>query len=224
MTPGGAIGRFATMSSTVDGPDPRPVRGEVTSVTDEGARGDAAGRRRFVLAVVAFAVFFTALGRIYGEDIALELQKTPTTTLGWRLVGWLVAGPPLLFTMAVWHERRRLTSQQWRDRSLMLAAWIGSNMFVLPARTTSVDDQFGTGALVGDPLTAGWTWGAAAAFAGLVFGGLVLLVLRRSVAQPTADQRDLTIRFLERAWVLLLLVSLGFALYGDRAGVFRGGT
>jgi len=86
MTPGGAIGRFATMSSTVDGPDPRPDRGEVTSVTDEGARGDAAGRRRFVLAVVAFAVFFTALGRIYGEDIALELQKTPTTTLGWRLV------------------------------------------------------------------------------------------------------------------------------------------
>jgi hypothetical protein len=196
----------------------------VTTVTGEDQRRSAAELRRFVLAVVAFAVLFTALGRMYGEDIALELQKTPTTTLGWRLIGWLIAGPPLVFTMAVWHERPSLTAKQWRDRSLLLAAWIGSNMFVLPARTTSADRQFGTGALVGDPLTAGWTWGAVASIAGVVFAVLVLLVLRRSVEEPTADQRDLTIRFLERAWVVLLLVSLGFALYGDGVGVFGRGT
>jgi hypothetical protein len=196
----------------------------VTAETGEAWRTDAGDRRRFVLAVVAFAVLFTALGRLYGEDIALELQKTPTTALGWRLIGWLIAGPPLVFTMAVWHERRRSTPKQWRDRSLLLAAWIGSNMFVLPARTTSTDSQFGTGALVGDPLSTGWAWGAVAAIVGAVFSGLVLLVLRRSVEHPTVDQRDLTIRFLERAWVVLLLVSLGFALYGDRVGIFHGGT
>jgi hypothetical protein len=215
------VGRFAPTSTT--GAWMR-AKGKVTTVTGEDERTAADERRRFVLAVVAFAVVFTALGRMYGEDIALELQKSPTTTLGWRLVGWLVAGPPLVFTMAVWQERRRLTSKQWRDRSLLLAAWIGSNMFVLPARTTSLDSQFGTGALVGDPLSAGWTWGASAAIAGAVFSGLVLLVLHRSVAKPTADQRDLTMRFLERAWAVLLLVSLGFALYGDRAGLFHGGT
>jgi hypothetical protein len=97
-------------------------------------------------------------------------------------------------------------------------------MLVLPARTTGTADQFGTGALVGDPLSVGWTWGALAAIAGVVFTGIVLLVLHRSVGRPSADQLDLTIRFLERAWVVLLLVSLGFALYGDRAGVFHGGT
>jgi hypothetical protein len=199
-------------------------KGQVTAVIGEAWRTDAGERRRFALAVVAFAILFTALGRMYGEDITLELQKTPTTALGWRLIGWLVAGPPLVFTMAVWHERRRLTPKQWRDRSLLLAAWIGSNMFVLPARTTGTDSQFGTGALVGDPLSAGWAWGAVAAIAGVVFSGLVLLVLHRSVEEPTADQRDLTIRFLERAWVVLLLVSLGFALYADRAGVFPGVT
>jgi hypothetical protein len=197
--------------------------GRVTTVTDEN-RADTSERRRFVILVVAFAVLFTAVGRMYGEDIALELQKTPTTTLGWRLIGWLVAGPPLVFTMMVWHERRRLTRKQWRDRSWLLAAWIGLNMFVLPARTTSTDSQFGTAALVGDPLSTGWAWGAAAAVVGLAFTGLVLLVLHRSVAEPTVDQRDLTMRFLERAWLVLLIVSLGFALYGDGTGVFQGGS
>ena len=59
---------------------------------------------------------------------------------------------------------------------------------------------------------------------GLVFTGLVLLVLHRSVHAPTAPQRDLTVRFLERTWLVLLLVSLGFALYGSHTGVFQGGA
>jgi hypothetical protein len=200
------------------------AKGKVTTVTGEDERRHAAECGRFVLAVVAFAVVFTALGRMYGEDIALELQKTPTTTLGWRLVGWLVSAPPLVFTMVSWHERRRLTPDQWRLRSWLLAAWIGLNMFVLPARTTSTESQFGTGALVGDPLSAGWAWGAGASVIGLVFTGLVLVVLHRNVAQPTPEQRDLTMRFLELAWLVLLIVSFGFALYGEHAGVFRGGT
>ena len=200
------------------------VKGEVTAVTGEDQRTRASEGRRFALAVVAFAVLFAALGRMYGEDIALELQKTPTTTLGWRLIGWLVSAPPLVVTMVVWHERRRLTPKQWRDRSWLLAAWIGLNMFLLPARTTSTESQFGTAALVGDPLSAGWAWGAMAAVAGLAFTGLVLLVLHRSAEEPTTEQRDLTMRFLERAWLVLLVVSLGFALYGERTGVFHGGT
>lgn len=187
-------------------------------------RSDAAERRRFLLAVVGFGLFFTALGRVFGEDIALELQKTPTTELGWRFIGWLVSAPPALVTVITWHERRRLRPKQRRDRSRLLAAWIGLSMFILPARTTSIDSQFGTGALVGDPLSAGWAWGAVAAVAATVFTALVLLVLRRSVDVPTPRQRDLTVRFVERAWLVLLVVSLGFALYGGRAGMVHGGT
>lgn len=201
----------------------REVR-ETSEVTRRSERTDVSERRRFVLAAVGFAILFTALGRVFGEDIALELQKTPTTALGWRFIGWLVAAPPAVLTMVTWHERRRLTPKQRRDRGLFLAAWIGLTMFIAPARTTSIDSQFGTGALVGDPLSAGWAWGAMAAVIGLVFSGLVLLVLHRSVDAPTPEQRDLTVRFLERAWLVLLVVSLGFALYGGRTGVFHGGT
>ena len=188
-------------------------------------RTELSERRRFVLAVFGFAVLFTALGRILGEDIALQLQETPTTTLGWRLIGWLVAGPPVVLAIITWHERHRLRPKQRRNRSYLLAAWLGLSMFILPARTVGVDSQFGTGALIGDPLSAGWAWGALANIIGVVFAALVLFVLYRSVEAPTREQRDLTIRFLERAWLLLLTVSLGFALYdGGRSGMFPGGS
>lgn len=192
--------------------------------TTTSTHPDAAERRLFVLATVGFAVLFTALGRLLGEEIALQLQRTPTTGLGWRFIGWAIAAPPVVLTIVVWHERRRLRPEQRRRRSLTLALWLGLSMFVLPARTVGVDSQFGTGALVGDPLSAGWAWGALAAVVGLAFTAIVLLVLHRSVQDPTQEQRDLTVRFLERAWLVLIVVSLGFALYGGRAGVFNGGA
>ena len=200
------------------------ARSEAGHGTRVSARTDSLERRRFVLAVVGFAVLFAAIGRLFGEDVALELQKTPTTALGWRLIGWLVAAPPAVLTMITWHERRRLRPEQRRVRGLGLAAGIGLRMFILPARITSIDSQFGTGALVGDPLSAGWAWGAVGAVIGLAFTGLVLLVLYRTVDEPTREQSDLTVRFLERAWLVLLIVSLGFALYGARTGVFHGGS
>ena len=191
------------------------------AVTDGQDRAD---RRRFLVAVVGFAVLFAVAGLRLGEDVALQLLKTPTTELGWRLIGWMVAAPPWLLAMVSWHERGRLSGDQRRRRSTLLAAWIGLSMFVLPSRLGGVEHEFGTGALVGEPLSIGWAWGALAALIGLAFSGAVLLVLHRSVDSPTPVQRDLTVRFLERAWLVLLIVSLGFALYGGRTGVFHGGT
>lgn len=193
-------------------------------VGDRERRTDAEDRRLFLLATLGFAVLFLVVGLRFGEDVALQLQRTPTTTLGWRLVGWLVAAPPYVVTMIVWHERRRVDRDRLRRRLVLLAGWIGLTMLVLPSRLTSAEAQFGTGALVGEPLSTGWAWGALAALLGLAFSGLVLLVLHRTVDEPTARQRDLTARFLEGAWLVLLVVSLGFALYGGRTGVFQGGT
>jgi hypothetical protein len=191
---------------------------------DHRAELDQEERRRYLVALVVAAVVSTVVGRLFGEDIALLLQRTPTTTLGWRFIGWLIAGPPLLIAIVTWHERRRLTEKQRRERFYPLAVWVGLSMFVLPARVLGDDSQFGTGALVGDPLSAGWAWAALADLLALAFAGLLLLVLRRSVDAPTRGQRDLTVRFLERAWVVLLVVSLGFALYGGSAGVVNGGS
>ncbi|RNM12761.1 hypothetical protein EFL26_19465 [Nocardioides pocheonensis] len=185
---------------------------------------DRADRRRFVVALVVSAVLFAVVGLRFGEDVAMQLLKTPTTELGWRLIGWMVAAPPWVLVMVSWHERGRLSADQRRRRGLLLGAWIGLSMFVLPSRFGGVEHEFGTGALVGEPLSVGWAWGGLAALIGLAFSGVVLLVLHRSVASPTPTQRDMTVRFLERAWLVLLVVSLGFALYGGRTGVFHGGT
>lgn len=191
---------------------------------DREGRTDAEDRRLLLLATLGFAVLFLVVGLRFGEDVALQLQRTPTTTLGWRFVGWLVAAPPYVVTMIVWHERRRVDRDRLRRRLVLLAGWIGLTMLVLPSRLTSAEAQFGTGALVGEPLSTGWAWGALAALLGLAFSGLALLVLHRTVDEPTARERDLTARFLEGAWLVLLVVSLGFALYGGRTGVFQGGT
>jgi hypothetical protein len=181
--------------------------------------------RRFLLAVAAFAVVFGAIGRTWGEDIAVQLQKTPTTEPGWLFIGWLISGPPFIVAALVWHEGGRLRPSQRRDRGLLLAAWIGLSMFVLPAKVASVDKQFGTGALVGDPLSLGWSWGMLANVVGFVFAAVVLTVLHRTVpGRPSSRQLDLTYRLLERSWLVLLVVSLGFALYGNDAGIFHSGT
>ncbi|RNL62108.1 hypothetical protein EFK50_09865 [Nocardioides marmoriginsengisoli] len=187
-------------------------------------------RARFGWCIAGFAVLFLVVGRVLGEDIALQLQKTPTTVEGWLFVGWLVGGPPYLVTAIFWNERHRLTRTQLRNRSVLLAAWIGLTMLIVPARVLGVHTQFGTGALVGNPLSAGWVWGMAANVGMLVFGGLVLLVLHKSTPKgpgkgPSAEQRRMTARFLEAAWLVALVVTLGLSLYGGNgSGIFNNGT
>jgi len=176
-----------------------------------GSVGSRSDLRRFAVAVVTFAILFGAVGRIWGEDIALRLQDTPTTEFGWLFIGWLVSGPPCIIAILVWHERRRFKPESLRTTGILIAAWIGLSMFVFPARLEGVDSQFGTGAL--------------ANVIGLVFAALVWTVLHRTVpGKPTAEQLDLTARLLEKAWLVLMVVSLGFALYGKDAGLFHSGT
>lgn len=175
--------------------------------------------------MITACVAFGAIGATWGEQIGLRLQDTPTTTQGWLFIGWLISGPPYLIGMLAWYERGRLDRGQRRTLTYVLAVWIGLSMFVLPARVHSVDAQFGTAALVGDPLSAGWAWGALANLLGLGFAAVALIVLHRSVSgRPSARQQELTIRFLERAWLLLLVASLGFALYAPNTGPIHTGT
>jgi hypothetical protein len=186
------------------------------------------GRALFAISVLGSAFLFLLLGRIAGENIALELQKTPTTTEGWLLMGWLVGGPPYLVAVIFWNEHGRFRSREVRLATALIGVWIGMTMFIAPARVLGVDTQFGTGAIVGNPLSAGWVWGAVANAGMAVFSTIVLLVMRSATAShggPTDDQRRMTARFLEAAWLVTLVVTLGLALYGGNgSGIFNNGT
>lgn len=171
------------------------------------------------------SLLFMTLGRVYGEDIGIKLQETPTTTHGWLFIGWLISGPPFLIAMLAWHERGRIRTRHRRTLTWLLGTWVGLSMFVLPAAVHSVTDQFETAAIVGAPLNAGWTWGMAANLAAVVFSAIVVRVLQTSVeGEVSSAQVDLTFRFLERAWLVLLLASLAFALYGDGSAPFNIGS
>ncbi|MFL6021779.1 MAG: hypothetical protein ACJ72O_00420 [Marmoricola sp.] len=177
--------------------------------------------RRFALSIVGFCVLFLAAGRFLGEDVALQLQKTPTTREGYQFFGWLVGGPPFLLAVLLWNARTRIAPVELRNRTLAVSAWIGLGMFILPAKLDSVDQQFGTAALVGDPLSGGWAWAMLANLVAFLFAGAVLLVLHKSVPNgPNESQRQLTVTFLERAWLVVLVAGLGFALYGGATGLF----
>jgi len=183
-------------------------------------------RTRFGVLIAFFSVAFLVIGLIFGEDIALQLQKTPTTPDGWIFVGWLVGGPPYMLSALFWSEHRRLTHEQFRNRSLVYAVAIALTFVILPARIIGVPAQFGTGAIVGHPLAAGLVWGLCATVAVAVFGGLVLLVLRQASGPhgATPAQRQMTSRFLESACIIALVVTLGLALYGGNgAGIFNNG-
>lgn len=192
-----------------------------------GSGWTSLGRKaRFGILVAGFSAVFLTLGLVYGEDIALQLQKTPTTPDGWIFVGWLVGGPPYMLTALFFSDYRRLTHDQFRNRSLVLAAALGLTFLVLPARIIGVPAQFGTGAIVGNPLSAGLVWGLCATVTVGVFGGLVILLLRRAAPNgATKAQRQMTTRFLETACILALIVTLGLALYGGNgSGIFNNGT
>ncbi len=189
--------------------------------------GSLSRRTRFGVLIALFSGFFLLLGLLLGEDIAVQLQKTPTTPDGWIFVGWLIGGPSYVLAALFWSGHRRLTHDQFRNRSILHAATIGLTFLMLPARITGVPEQFGTGAIVGNPLSAGLVWGLCATVAVTIFGGLVLLVQRQATRPqgPTPAQRLMTARFLESACIIALVVTLGLGLYGGNgSGIFNNGT
>src|SRR5690242_14485035 len=172
------------------------------------------GRALFAISVLGSAFLFLVLGRIAGEHIALELQKTPTTTDGWLFIGWLIGGPPYLVAVIFWNEHGRSRPGEVRLATVLIGVWIGMTMLIAPARVLGVDTQFGTGAIVGNPLSAGWVWGEVANLGMLAFSTIVLLVMRSATAPrggPTTQQRRMTARFIEIAWMVTLVVTLGLS-------------
>lgn len=184
-------------------------------------------RRRFAIATTVAALVFLVIGLVWGPQIAVKLQETPTTTNGWLFIGWLIGGPPFPIAVLLWFERGRMKHENVVAWTYAMAVFCGANLFIAPARIVGAASWFGTGGiLMGNPLSAGWVWGMLANVVGGTFTAVVLLVLNKSTPKgPTAAQRALTARFLERAWLVGLVVTLGFAWYGGNgAGIFNNGT
>lgn len=190
-------------------------------------RTDRRDLRRFGIAVVVFSAACLVLGLKYSEDIALQLQTTPTTKNGWLFLGWLVGGPPYALSVLLWFERRRFSRTGRTVWTLVLSFWIGLSFYILPARIIGPDEHFGTAALVGFPLSFGWVWGIFSAGLMAAVIGIGVLVLSLSVEPRRARDlltRPVTRTLIERLWLVALLVALGIALYGGEGkGIFNNG-
>ena len=191
------------------------------------SRTDRSDLKRFGIAVAVFSIVWLVLGLRYSEDIALQLQNTPTTKNGWLFIGWLVGGPPYALSVLLWFERRRFSAQSRLVWSILLACWIGMSFYILPARIIGPDEHFGTAALVGFPLSFGWVWGIFGTGLMAAIVGIGVLVLSLSVEPKRAREliaHPVVRVLLERLWLVTLVVSLGIALYGGEGkGIFNNG-
>ncbi len=182
----------------------------------------AQAARRFLLMCVGLAVVVTALGRVYGEDLAVWAQGTPTTERGWLFIGWLIGGPPYLLAYVTWNEYGRIRPGRRVERLWIIAAWIALSMLLVPAWILGDEEQFGAGRIASEPVMAGWQWAMLAHLVAAAFAGVLALVRRGTTV--TERQQRLTRRFVERAWAVLLLIALGMALYSGPTGLFRSGA
>lgn len=191
------------------------------------SRTDRSDLKRFGIAVAAFSALWLVLGLRYSEEIALQLQNTPTTKNGWLFVGWLIGGPPYALSVLLWFERRRFSRQARAVWSILLAFWIGMSFYILPARIIGPDEHFGTAALVGFPLSFGWVWGIFGTGLVAAIVGIGVLVLSLSVEPKRARAllaSPIVRVVLERLWLVALVVSLGISLYGGQGkGIFNNG-
>lgn len=185
-------------------------------------RSPSLERYPFVATAIGSGVLLGLVGAFLSTSVAELLQKTPATTNGWLLLGWAVSGPPFVIAALTWAERAERAGRQRRDLRVVLGIWAGLSMFVAPGAIYGVSQWYGTAALIGDPLTAGWLWGIIGNAVAMSFAAVVLGVLFSSVpGGPSPTQRALTLRFLERSWLVILLISFGLALYGPSSDLFR---
>lgn len=181
-----------------------------------------AGRARLLQIAVGTGVVFEVLAQVAGPSIAEHLQGTPVTFEGWIVAGWIVGGPAYLVAMLLWIDGGRLSLRRRRQVVIVVGVGIGLGMFILPAAVPGPGSAFGTGGIVGGPLTQGWLWGVATTLVMALYGSAVMVVLGRAPSSATTPRhRELTARYIEVAWVVVLSLTLVAALSGATSGVLR---
>lgn len=181
-----------------------------------------ADRARLIRVAVGAGVVLAGLSHWAGPQIARDLQNTPVTFTGWVLAGWLVGGPVALATTAFWVGGGAAQQLHRRRLTVVLGVAIGLSMFLFPAALPGPLASFGTGAIVGEPVVQGWLWGVAATLLMATYAAVVMRILERATGgATTARQRAETARFIEVAWVVVLIATLTAALSGTTGGLLR---
>ncbi len=177
-------------------------------------RTQAPVARRFLITLVIAGTLSALAAHAFGEDVTVWLEHVPASDKGWAVIGWLFGGPPLVMAALAWNDRRRFDAEQRQQRATLYAAWFGLGGFVVPALAGNSVELFGEGVGIGNPLAFGWTCGAVANIAAIVFA----LAIIRTSAQAGAHGHRLGLTFIESGWILLVGASLLFAAYGRELG------
>jgi hypothetical protein len=174
--------------------------------------------RRFLIHVVVTATVAGLLARRYGEQVVGFVDGLPATASGWQLMGWLVGGPPLLLAAMAWNDRAKFDADQRRLRAMAYGIWFGLGGFLVPALAGDAAATFGGAVRTGNQLAFGWACASVANAAAIAFAIGIGVLRRQAAPDGEPPESELAVRFVESAWVVLLLGGLMFAVYGADLG------
>ncbi|WP_433164119.1 hypothetical protein [Kribbella sp. CA-247076] len=143
---------------------------------------------RWIVATFVVVVLACGIGGGFvGESVVGAVGRAVNhSELGLRVLGWCWGGLPYVVIAAVFVGRTRLSRAALLAMTYLLAVWVASGALLIPGRTSSLEDRFGSAYPDARPLSFGWACGFLAAAATLlliVVGVLVLKRLRRAVTK-----------------------------------------
>jgi hypothetical protein len=147
---------------------------------------------RIALLFLAAAVISAVAGAVAGERLAGWLGRAVGhSDFALRVIGWCWGGLPwvVVFAAIVLHGRRPLARGVRMRLQCVLPIWIGTAAFLLPGRTDSLEDRFGTAWPDAKPLGFAWACGALTVAAMLLVVIIAGLILKKLPGQRT--KRDI---------------------------------
>jgi hypothetical protein len=171
---------------------------------------------RSVALVVVVTVFACGIGGGFvGESVVGALGRAVDhSELALRVLGWCWGGLPYVVIAAAFVGRAKLTRNARLALTYLLAVWLASAALLIPGRSSSLEDRFGTAYPDARPLSFAWACGFLSAAATVLLVVVAVLLVNKFRGTPTKQDLQNLNRTLTTAWVVLTVAGLVGALLG----------
>jgi hypothetical protein len=169
-----------------------------------------------VVVVLVVVVFACGLGGGFvGESVVGALGRVVDHgELVLRVVGWCWGGLPYVVIGAAFVGRAKLSRNGKLGLTYLLAVWIGSGALLIPGRSSSLEQRFGSAYPDARPLSFGWACGFLSTVATVLVIVVAVLLLKKLRGTPAKQHLQTLSRALTATWAVLTTAGLVAALIG----------
>jgi hypothetical protein len=175
---------------------------------------------QWVVRSVALVLVVTVIGcgiggGFVGESVIGALGGVADhSELVLRVLGWCWGGLPYVVIGAAFVGRAKLTRNVLLALTYVLAVWIGSATLLLPGRSSSLEERFGSAYQDARPLSFAWACGFLSTAVTVLLIVVAVLLLKKLRGTPTTQHLQTLGRALTATWAILTATGLVAALIG----------